>query len=387
MGRPRLCRVHDLMHEIILRKAEYLGFFHFVNREHSNLSSKIRHISIQESTDSALESIKYSKIHSVSHFNVDSLLNSFMTTLVVDFKLVKVLDFEDSLIKYLAEGVGNLFHLHYLSVKNTKVKVLPKSIGKLLNLENLNLKRSLITKLHVEIKNLKKLRYLLTYHSDNGWYYGMVKIPTGFGPLLDLQRLGYVEANFEVLKELTKLRHLRKFAIWITYGNEKDICACIGNLEKLISLTILISREEILNIESMTSPPHGLQRLRLTGNMKKLLDWIFKLEHLVRISLDLSGLIDDYIRVLQALPNLLELRLRDTYLDEQLHFKDDWFPKLKVLVLSSFEGVELMIIDKGAMPNLEKLRIGPCPLLKEIPIGIEHLRNLSFILCWKKFII
>ncbi|KAJ0102335.1 hypothetical protein Patl1_03865 [Pistacia atlantica] len=179
MGRPRYCRVHDLMHEIILRKAEYLGFSHFVNKEHSNLPSKIRRISIQGSTDSFLESIKDSKIRSVSLFNVDSLPNSFMTTLVVDFKLVKVLDFENSPIEYLPERVGNLFHLHYLSVKNTKVKVLPKSIGKLLNLETLNLKFSLITELPVEIKNLKKLRYLLTYRLGSDWCYRMVKNTCG----------------------------------------------------------------------------------------------------------------------------------------------------------------------------------------------------------------
>ncbi|KAJ0102338.1 hypothetical protein Patl1_03862 [Pistacia atlantica] len=361
IGRPRYCRVHDLMHEIILRKAEYLGFSHFVNRGHSNLPSKIRRISIQGSTDSVLRSIKDSKIRSVSLFNVDSLPNSFMTTLVVDFKLIKVLDFENSPIEYLPEGVGNLFHLHYLSVKNTKVKVLPKSICKLLNLETLNLKLSLITELPVEIKNLKKLRYLLTYYVRSSWRYGRVKLPAGFGSLLDLRKLGYVEAKFEVLKELTKLRHLRKLEIAITDGNEKDICACIRNLEKLVSLSIVISREEILNIESMTSPPHGLQRLSLMGNMNKLPDWIFKLEHLVKIGLSLSGLTDDYISVLQGLPNLLELRLDNTSPDEQLHFKEDWFPKLKVLYLTGFGRVESIIIDKGAMPNLEDLRIGHCP--------------------------
>ncbi|KAJ0100769.1 hypothetical protein Patl1_03824 [Pistacia atlantica] len=31
------------------------------------------------------------------------------------------------------------------------------------------------------------------------------------------------------------------------------------------------------------------------------------------------------------------------------------------------------------MPNLEDLRIGPFPRLKEIPIGIEHLRNLRIL--------
>ncbi|KAJ0101987.1 hypothetical protein Patl1_03855 [Pistacia atlantica] len=380
VGRPRYCRVHDLMHEIILRKTECLGFSHFVNREHSNLSSKIRRISVQGSTDSVLESIKDSKIHSVSLFNVDRMPNSFMTTLVVDFKLIKVLDFEDSPIEYLPEEVGNLFHLHYLSVKNTKVKVLPKSIGKLVNLETFNLKCSLVTELPLEIKNLKKLRYLLIYRVDSSDRYEMVKIPVGFGSLLNLQKLGYVEANFEVLKELRKLRHLRKLGIRVTNGNEKDLCACIANMEKLECLVVeSTSREEILDIESMTSPPHGLQSLFLRGNTKKLPDWIFKLEYIVRIGLDLSGLTDDPIRVLQALPNLLELRLWDTCHNEQLLFKEGWFQKLTRLQLFDFTGMELMIIEKGAMPNLEELGIGPCPQMKEIPIGIEHLRNLRIL--------
>ncbi|KAJ0100766.1 hypothetical protein Patl1_03820 [Pistacia atlantica] len=364
IGRPRYCRVHDLMHEIIIRKTEYLSFSHVLNREHSNLPNKIRRISIPGSTDSVLESIKDSKIRSVLLFNVE--------------RLIKVLDFEDSPIEYLPEGVGNLFHLHYLSVKNTKVNVLPKSIGKLPNLETLNLKRSLVTELPIEIKNLKKLRYLMTYRWEGSDRYEMVKMPLGFGSLLDLQKLGYVDANFEVLKELRKLRHLRKLGIRVTNGNAKDLCACIANMEKLESLHLkLASGEEILDREFMASPPHCLQRLYLKGNMKKLPDWVFKLECIIRISLNLLGLSDYPIRVLQALPNLLELRLSNTCHDKQLHFKEDWFPKLKILKLFSLEGVERMMIDKGAMPNLEELLIGQCPRLKEIPTEIEHLRNLK----------
>lgn len=82
------------------------------------------------------------------------------------------------------------------------------------------------------------------------------------------------------------------------------------------------------------------------------------------------------MNVLQASPNLLELRLRDAYDYEKLHFKDGWFPGLQRLVLLDLKGVTLMMIDKGAMPCLRELKIGPCPLLKEIPAGTEHLRNL-----------
>ncbi|KAH9741306.1 hypothetical protein KPL70_002588 [Citrus sinensis] len=151
-------------------------------------------------------------------------------------------------------------------------------------------------------------------------------------------------------------------------------------MENLESLTVeSTSREETFDIQSLGSPPQYLEHLYLVGSMKNLPDWIFKLKNLVRIGLYWSELTNDPMNVLQALPNLLELRLRDAYDYEKLHFKDGWFPRLQRLVLLDLKGVTLMMIDKGAMPCLRELKIGPCPLLKEIPAGIEHLRNLEIL--------
>lgn len=61
-----------------------------------------------------------------------------------------MLDFEDAPLEYLPEEVAKLFHLHYLSLRNSKVKVLRRSIGKLPNLETLDLKRS-----HVNVLPLR----------------------------------------------------------------------------------------------------------------------------------------------------------------------------------------------------------------------------------------
>ncbi len=49
------------------------------------------------------------------------------------------MDFEGAPIYYIPEEVGNLFHLKYLSLRDTKVEKLSKSIGKLKNLETLDL--------------------------------------------------------------------------------------------------------------------------------------------------------------------------------------------------------------------------------------------------------
>ncbi|XP_024033833.1 disease resistance protein RPM1 [Citrus clementina] len=392
-GRARICQVHDLMHEIIISKTEEFGFGRVLNGEDLSRCSKTRRITMQRSIDDgALVSIKDSKVRSVFLFNIDKLPDSFMNASIANFKLMKVLDLEDAPIVYLPEGVGNLLNLHYLSLRNTKVEIIPKSIGNLLSLETLNMKNTLVRELPVEIRNLKRLRYLMVYQYNYTAGFAVAgeaaaKLHEGFGSLTNLQKLCIIEADSEVgmavgwaLKELMKLRQLRKLSIRPQNGNGKDLCGLIANLKNLESLTVeMTSKEEILDLLSLSSPPQYLQRLYLTGNMKKLPDWIFKLKNLIRLGLELSGLAEEPIRVLQASPNLLEILLTGTYDYELFHFEAGWFPKLQKLLLWDFIAVKSVIIEKGAVPDIRELRIGPCPLLMEIPIGIEHLKNLKLL--------
>ncbi|KAJ4725395.1 Disease resistance protein [Melia azedarach] len=375
-GRARRCRVHDLMYEIIIRKSKELGFFGALDEGKSDDDcSKTRRISIHGSTDGFLQRIKDSKARTVVLFNVDKPPETFMSTVVSHFKLMKVLDLEDAPIYYLPEGLGSLFHLRYLSAKNTKVETIPKSIGKLLNLEVLDLMHSLVSELPVEIRNLKKLRYLMVFH-----YKGGAIIQGGFGSLTYLQKLYYVQANSEILKELRKLKNMRKLGIRLENGNGEDLCSSIAELKKLESLKVdWTSGDKIVDIDSLDSPPPNLQHLFLAGNMKRLPYWIFVLKNLIRVSLESSGLTSDPMSDIQTLPNLLELRLVDTYNYLRLHFEEGWFPKLQILSLLDLKAVKSMVIEEGAMPNLRELKIGPCPRLREIPAGIEHLRNLKFL--------
>ena len=88
---------------------------------------------------------------------------------------------------------------------------------------------------------------------------------------------------------------------------------------------------------------------------------------------------EDPLKVLQALPNLLRLWLHDGYEGEQLHIEGGGFQKLKFLQLRYLGGLNRLIIDEGALPLLEKLVIGECPQLKEVPSGIHHLKSLKIV--------
>ncbi|KAL6339328.1 hypothetical protein AAG906_028055 [Vitis piasezkii] len=71
------------------------------------------------------------------------------------------------------------------------------------------------------------------------------------------------------------------------------------------------------------------------------------------------------------------LRLMRASTVEELCFEAIGFQKLKRLHLLYLMGVKRVKIENGALPQLETLRVGPCPQLEELPTGIRHLTRLT----------
>ncbi|XP_057512833.1 disease resistance protein RPM1-like [Actinidia eriantha] len=320
------------MREIILFISEDLGFCDIFSKENPGFESfdelVTRRLSIHNSEDKVLESIIGSRIRSVLCFNADELPESFVGILFSNFKLLKILDFEDAPLHYLPGEVGDLFHLRYLSLRDTK------------------------TKIH-----------------------------EGFGRLEALQKLYFVEANHgpSSFEELRKLRQLRKLGIKKLKSEDgRALCTVIEKMNHLESLDVYsITNDEILDLQHIAFPPQFLRRLYLKGRLEKLPVWISKLENLVKIHLRWSRLTEDPLKLLQALPSLLDLGLIGGYDGEVLHFKEGGFQKLKVLELQYLNALNTVIIDNGALTNLQELEIGRTPQLKEVPSGIQHLRKLT----------
>ena len=385
IGRTISCRIHDMLREVILSRSEELCFRLVSMQNYSNCKRIARRLSIQNNVNAPLESITNSQTRSILLLGVNEVPTSFCTTCFANFKLMKTMDFEGAPIEDIPKEVGNLFHLRYLSLRATKVKMLPKSIGKLCNLETLDLKRSLVFELPKEISRLHKLRYLAAYIESYNFESNIdfrrgVKIRSGIGCLQSLQKLFRVEANSAALiEELGSLGQLRKLQISrLKRENGTALCTALEKMSHLQSLRInAISEEEVLELQSMSSPPPFLQSLGLSGRLERLLEWIPKLKNIVRIGLIWSRLMDDPLKALQALPNLMHLRLYEGYQGEQLHIEGGGFQKLKYLVLRNSRGLSRLIIDEGALPLLETLQIGQSPQLKEVPSGIHHLKSLK----------
>ncbi|KAM1820294.1 hypothetical protein FF2_001772 [Malus domestica] len=143
-GKARGCRVHDLLHDVLLKKGLDSSFCHVLSKGKLTFKPTTRRLSMDISPSEALESITQFHIRSVFTFNLEEWPESFLDTLSGNFKLLKVLDFTAAPINQLPKYVGDLYLLTYLSLRNTKVKLLPDSIGNLQNLETLDLKQSLV---------------------------------------------------------------------------------------------------------------------------------------------------------------------------------------------------------------------------------------------------
>ncbi|GMN31773.1 hypothetical protein TIFTF001_049717 [Ficus carica] len=186
-------------------------------------------------------------------------------------------------------------------------------------------------------------------------------------------------SGIALIKELGKLRQLRKLAITrLTAEATTALFACIEEMNHLESLSLSFKNDGgMLNLETISSPPPHLERLVLKCRLQVLPDWISGLQNLSMLCLSLSSLTDDPLRHVGVLPNLVSLWLYRAYEGTQLHFEVGGFRKLKLLVLRDMQGLELVEIEEGALPLLEELRIGPSPLLDEVPSGLQHLRSLK----------
>ncbi|XVF07109.1 hypothetical protein REPUB_Repub06bG0110200 [Reevesia pubescens] len=295
-GRVRTFRVHDLMHELVRSKSEEINLIQSSQGHLTITNGKARHLSIDNGACDLSRSNGNFQTHSIIFFNLREFPKSLFTRLPLNYKFLREIDFERAQLEYVPEELGNLLHLGYLSLRDTKVKILPKYIGKLHNLQTLDLKRSLVHEIPIEISNLRDLQYLVAYFVDYDNRY-------------------------------RRLKRLRKLGInKLTSDCGMDLCDAIEHMHRLQSLYISAVKDmmNFFNYNQCSSPPLFLQCLRLQGRSSKLPDWVSKLKNLVKISLNWSRVSDDSLKILGGLPNLLEF---------WVHEADDDYGKNDVLVV------------------------------------------------------
>ena len=177
LGRIKTCRMHDLMRDFCVSKAQEENFLHITNilslkwREAQN--GKVRRLAIiLESNDNYITGIKFSEypyLRSLLYLLPSPYKNNriqsysyFKESCFKKFKLVRVLHLE-SFRKHgrkLPKDIGCLIHLRYLSPKNSNINKVSSSIGNLRCLETLDLRIFSKPRVPNVFKYMKQLKHL-----------------------------------------------------------------------------------------------------------------------------------------------------------------------------------------------------------------------------------
>ncbi|KAG4377309.1 hypothetical protein AAZX31_18G079000 [Glycine max] len=373
-GKVKSCGVHDLIHDMILRKVKDTGFCQYIDGCDQSVSSKIvRRLTI--ATDDFSESIGSSSIRSIFiSTGEDEISEHLVNKIPTNYMLLKVLDFEGSGLRYVPENLGNLCHLKYLSFRYTGIESLPKSIGKLQNLETLDIRDTGVSEMPEEISKLTKLRHLLSYFT------GLIQWKD-IGGMTSLQEIPpvIIDDDGVVIREVGKLKQLRELSVVYFRGkHEKTLCSLINEMPLLEKVRIDTADEsEVIDLY-ITSPMSTLKKLVLRGTLTRLPNWISQFPNLVQLYLSGSRLTNDALKSLKNMPRLMLLFLSDNaYEGETLNFQSGGFQKLKTLLLKSLNKLESILIDRGALCSLELFSLRELSQLKTVPSGIQHLEKLK----------
>ncbi|KAJ6737760.1 DISEASE RESISTANCE PROTEIN RP [Salix viminalis] len=387
-NRVKKCRVHDLMREIILLKSREESLVMIANGTRISKNEKVRRLSIRENSEEVQSDMRFPYLWSFLSFSSHhSFEHGFR-----NYKLLRVLNLDRAPFSCFPPELVELIHLRYLSLRWTMIRELPESIRKLKYLEILDLKGSTVSSLPSGITQLTCLcqirNYRYSYQSSLFFpdTLGM-RVPSGIGRLTSLQKLGSVEVNEdnESVRELGKLTQLRRLGILkLREEQGMDLCYTLERLKHLTAMYLVsLNQTDVLQLDSISSPPKYLQRLYLKCSLSALPGWIASLQYISKLVLQYSNLKSDPLKALQKLPSLAVLELRQAYAGEELFCDPGGFSKLKRLGLHELERLQRIRIAKGSMPGLERLDITACTVLETVPDGIENLKNIEDLVLWE----
>ncbi|CAK9144072.1 unnamed protein product [Ilex paraguariensis] len=382
LGRPKECKMHDLVREIALPIAVSEKFCALYDDQETSEECGARRLSIQKIKEQ-IKSLKgMSQLRSLLVFIVDKKSPS-MVTLPSGLRLLRVLDLQGAPVEKLPNEVVDLLHLRYLNLRGTKVEKLPKSIGRLCNLQTLDIRNSRIEMLPTGITKLQNLRHLLMYrtimHYDAGFkLYCGIPAPPNICGLENLQVLDIVEAEADLMGRIGSLTQLTKLGIAnVGEADQQNLCNAIQSMNSLHHLLVMVSNEKVsLQMDTLPAAPPHLKSMVLIGKLEVVPHWFSSLKSLAQLHLHWSTLTEDFLPSIKDLPSLGRLELNNAYSGNQLKFTAG-YQKLKILYLINLPQLDEIIIEESAMRDLLELHLHRCEKLKTLPSGIEHLTSVQ----------
>ncbi|XP_066338457.1 disease resistance protein RGA5-like [Miscanthus floridulus] len=354
---PQACRVHDMVLDLICSLSREESFVASILgdtlQNTPSWARKVRRLSLHNTTWPTI--MDMSKLRSLTIFN--NAIISSMPSLSC-YQLLRVLDLENCNLggHPNLSFVGNLFHLRYLGLLNTRYDgELRLEMGKLHHLQILDIYGTRIKELPSSFVGLKQLmRLILSVHCR----------PNGLRNLTSLEELWFaIVDSVDVAEDIGHLRQMRELQVELEMNKEsgcdesicKALVASLGKLQKIEQLTIA-SGSVPLNLEGSVESLGNLSYL-VIDQTASFPTWINPGSLLVLSYLDITvaRLRREDIQVLGMLQALhfLEVTVSgDVQAAERFMVGSNSFPCARECRFYGFHVVPSMF-PPGAMPRVE----------------------------------
>ncbi|KAL0303007.1 UNVERIFIED_CONTAM: putative disease resistance protein [Sesamum radiatum] len=348
--RVKSCYVHDLLHELSIKKAKEEISFEILREGNSQSSDNARHRVVYCSAEQSISGNSSTRLRSL-FIRGAGLADENIPSYWKSFGRLRVLDFEDFELTNLPDSIRTLTWLRYLGLRNTNIKELPSSLGCLKNLEVLDIAKNKDIEVPNVIWKLAKLRCL---------YLSKIKckMPLRIDTLKNLQTLKYIPLHNWLPEHATQLTSV--YNLSIDLGENLDIgelCSSLAKMEHLISLHLIgsvyrniRSLDQLKNLSRLTKLKidERVAKLPSASNFPPNLSYL-KLQYttrekcyveLNRLEIIGSPLLDSLPEELRFMTNLKELKMETTpQLASKLQGVDSH-------IISNIPSVELIISDK-----------------------------------------
>uniref|UniRef100_A0A453QJ64 Disease resistance protein RPM1 n=1 Tax=Aegilops tauschii subsp. strangulata TaxID=200361 RepID=A0A453QJ64_AEGTS len=382
-GQVKSCVIGDVVH----------GFITKIARKQRIIETRLSHYLARHF--SIFNNLRIRRSDKINRFFEKLYEESFRVS------IIKVLDLEGCKCfggknqRYLKDICRTMVLLKYLSLRGTDVKQLPSEINNLRELEVLDIRDTHVPESATVNVLLLKLKRLLAGHTvPRAGSNEISYVPEKIGKMLNMEVLSNVKAqNHQVLKDIGKLWQLRKLGVVIGDNDKliRNLLRAISDLHeclKSLSITLPMTEQEPSNedfpstvLQYYKQPPKLLlESLSITGTTKKgqLLQVLTKHNdflQLAKITLTGTRLKQDDLKVLNKLPNIVCLRLRDkAYIDSKLTFENDKFKNLKCFLVEGSNMTDILF--EGGALKLEKITLCSTDGIQSLS-GVEALPELK----------
>ncbi|XP_057741617.1 putative disease resistance protein At3g14460 isoform X1 [Arachis stenosperma] len=406
--------IHDLIHDLATARAGEFYFRAEKLEENVGISNKTRHLLHDAGGNypfsqivSACDRVKYTRtfleinLSRKDPFNMENAPHIFLSEL----KCLRVLSFNAFPLDSLPDSIGNLIHLRYLDLLNTRVETLPEELCCLYNLQTLKMNNCRhLKKLPSNMQDLVNLRHLDIRGAS------IEEMPKGMSKLKDLHFLSdYIvgkDADNNGVKELGALANIHESLHIHQLENIMDgaqaLEARIADKKHLKGLYLTWSYshsyiDDSQDILNNLKPHRNLRKLSI-NEYKGLTfpDWFGHSSYKNMTKLYLYGCSNCLeLPSLGQLPSLKRLRLSDFRKLQRVGAKfykevgssshGAAFPVLESL---SFYGMDCweewlsVSSELDAFPLLRELRVRNCPALRgDLPSQLPALRSLCIHRC------